>query len=207
MAGTEPEPRRRLCTPTERAAAVAFLQPGSGRIAAADWPGPLERLEQPGLYSWWANEAGADDLGNALEMEFPPGRIYAGLTGATKWPSGKVGKMSLRQRIGGSHLAGTIYGSTFRQTLAAVLREPLRLQLAAPGRMERNSELELSGWMRQHLEIAIYPFGHRDVLANLEHEVLTVLDPPLNLDGMPPTPMRVRIRALRAELGRRPRAS
>jgi hypothetical protein len=203
MAATEPKPRRRLCTPTERAAALAFLRPGGGRIPAADWPGSLERLDQPGLYSWWADAAGAHDLGKALEVEFPPGRIYAGLTGATKWPSGKVGKMSLRQRIGGSHLAGTIYGSTFRQTLAAILRQPLQLQLAAPGRLERNSELELSAWMRQHLQIAVYPFADRDVLANLEHEVLAALDPPLNLDGMPSTPLRVRIRALRVELGRR----
>ena len=37
--------------------------------------------------------------------------------------------------------------------------------------------------MRQHLQIAVYPFADRDVLANLEHEVLAALDPPLNLDS------------------------
>src|SRR4051794_11724867 len=59
MAAAEPEPRRRLCTPTERAAAVAVLEPGTGRISAANWPGPLERLDHPGLYSWWADARSA----------------------------------------------------------------------------------------------------------------------------------------------------
>ena len=145
---------------------------------------------------------GADDLQQGLGIELVLGRIYAGLTGATKWPSGKVGKMSLRARIGGNHLAGTIYGSTFRRTLAAILREPLQLQLKSPGRLERYSEKSLSAWMRQHLEVAVYPFPERDVLASLENEVLAVLDPPLNLEGMRWSPVRARLRVLRAELGR-----
>jgi hypothetical protein len=37
-------------------------------------------------------------------------------------------------------------------------------------------------------------------LANLEHRVLQVLDPPLNLDGMDMTPVRAALRALRASL-------
>jgi hypothetical protein len=115
---------------------------------------------------------------------------------------GQVGKMSLRARIGGNHLAGTICGSTFRRTLAAILREPLELQLGPPGRLERDSERRLSAWMRQHLEVAVYPFPDRDVLASLENEVLAVLDPPLNLEGMPASPIRARLRVLRAELGR-----
>ena len=86
--------------------------------------------------------------------------------------------------------------------LAAILRGPLQLQLEAPGRLERESERGLSLWMRQRLELAIYPFPARDVLASLEHGVLAALDPPLNLEGMPPTALRIRLRNLRADLGR-----
>jgi hypothetical protein len=56
-----------------------------------------------------------------------PGRIYAGQAGATKWPSGKVGKATLGSRIGGNHLRGSISASTFRSTLASALADPLKL--------------------------------------------------------------------------------
>ena len=178
-----------------------MLEPGV-RIAAADWPADLQRLGEPGLYSWWVDSAGARDLQQGLECGLSSGRIYAGLTGATKWPSGKAGRMTLRARIGGNHLGGTIKGSTFRRTLAAILRKPLDLRLESPGRLNRDSEKRVSAWMREHLEVAVHPFSERDPLASLEREVLVVLDPPLNLDGMPSTPIRERIRALRTELGR-----
>jgi hypothetical protein len=201
MAPADGNERRRFCTPKEVSAALAVLEPGE-RIAAADWPAKLERLDEPGLYSWWVGLAGAHDLERGLETELSPGRMYAGLTGATKWPSGKAGKMTLRARIGGNHLAGTIYGSTFRRTLAAILRKALDLQLESAGRLERDSERRLSAWMRERLEVAVYPFSERDPLTSLEREVLAVLDPPLNLEGMTASPVRKRIRALRAELGR-----
>jgi hypothetical protein len=202
MAPIEPEPRRWRSTQAEVTAALAALEPAAVRIAAADWPGSLVCLDQPGLYSWWVDVTGAHELERGLGMAVSPGRIYAGLTGATKWPSGEVGKMSLRERIGRNHLAGTIRGSTFRRTLAAILREPIGLRLEAPGRLERESERGLSVWMRQRLDVAVHPFPDRDALANLEDEVLAALDPPLNLEGVPPTALRVRLRGLRAELGR-----
>jgi hypothetical protein len=81
--------RRRRCTPAEVTAALAVLEPAGEHIAAADWPANLHGLDQPGLYSWWTDALGANDLERGLESELLPGRIYAGLTGATKWPSGK----------------------------------------------------------------------------------------------------------------------
>jgi hypothetical protein len=155
-----------------------------------------------GLYSWWIDRPGATDLTTGLELDLEPGRIYAGLTGATKWPSGKVGKMTLGDRIGRNHLRGTIRGSTFRRTLAALLRRRLGLRLGASGRLTAESEGRLSLWMRDHLAVAIYAFAERDALASLEHEVLAVLDPPLNLDHMEPTAVRIRVASLRRELGR-----
>lgn len=51
--------------------------------------------------------------------------------------------------------------------------------------------------MRAHLHVAVHPFASRDALADLEQHVLTQLDPPLNLDGRPTSPARVRLTALR----------
>lgn len=202
MPPTDSAARRQRCTPQEVAAALTALDARTERVTAARWPGTLKGLDQPGLYSWWTDRAGATDLSAGLELELAPGRIYAGLTGATKWPSGKVGKMTLGDRIGRNHLRGTIRGSTFRRTLAALLRQRLGLRLSAAGRLAAESEGLLSGWMRDHLAVAVYAFAERDALASLEHEVLATLDPPLNLDGMAPTPVRSRVARLREELGR-----
>lgn len=54
--------------------------------------------------------------------------------------------------------------------------------------------------MREHLSIVIVPVDDRATLASIETSVLDRLDPPLNLMGMRPTPVRDRLRALRAEL-------
>ena len=44
------------------------------------------------------------------------------------------------------------------------------------------------------------PFAEADALGDLEHRVLAVLDPPLNLDGMATTPLRAALARLRREL-------
>jgi hypothetical protein len=54
--------------------------------------------------------------------------------------------------------------------------------------------------MREHLEVAVHPFAEADALGDLEHRVLAVLDPPLNLDGMPPTTLRAGLARLRREV-------
>ena len=105
----------------------------------------------------------------------------------------KNGTTTLRNRIGSNHLRGTIRGSTFRRTLGACLRERLGLGIIAPGRLAPDSERALSSWMHEHLTVAVHPFPNRDVLGNLESEVLTALNPPLNLerptaDGNPHSP-------------------
>lgn len=192
--------RRIRCTAAETAAALDALDHRPVRVAASAWPGSLGPLDQPGLYSWWVDEVGAHDLTSGLGAPLDPGRIYAGQTGATKWPSGKVGTMTLRDRIGGNHLRGTIYGSTFRKTLASVLRLPLGLEIVGPKRLTRSSEQTLSVWIKAHLDIAVHPFPERDPLGDLERHVLTRLNPPLNLDGMASTPLRSLLAIRRREL-------
>lgn len=54
--------------------------------------------------------------------------------------------------------------------------------------------------MRQHLTVAVVPFADADALGDLERRVLTALNPPLNLDGMVPTPVRAVLSRRRAAL-------
>jgi hypothetical protein len=60
----------------------------------------------------------------------------------------------------------------------------------------------LSAWIAAHLELATHPFAEPDALGDLEHRVLGELDPPLNLDGRPPTLLRAKLGALRLALTR-----
>jgi hypothetical protein len=54
--------------------------------------------------------------------------------------------------------------------------------------------------MQQHVEVAVTTFDNADALRDLERRVLTTLDPPLNLDGMPPTAVRRALSARRIQL-------
>jgi hypothetical protein len=195
-----PVERRRHVTPSEVRRALNALQEKPSHVAAIDWPAGLQELDQPGLYSWWVDALGARMLMDGLGQTITPGRIYAGQTGATKWPSGKTGAMTLGKRLGGNHLNGQVRGSTFRLTLAAILADPEQLVITAPGRLARDSERRLSQWMRQHLHVAVHPFADRDALVDLERRVLEELDPPLNLDGRSATPIRTRLTHLRRRL-------
>lgn len=78
--------------------------------------------------------------------------------------------------------------------------QPLALLRTGPRQLDPDSEARLTVWMRNHLEVAVLPFVSRDSLGDLEHGVLTKLDPPLNLDGMTPTPLRSELSRRRAGL-------
>ena len=185
-----PRQRRRRATPREVRHAIRDLDGSPVRVAAIDWPGRLRGLDVPGLYSWWVDQPGARMLSTGLGHPVDPGRIYAGQTGATKWPSGKTGSMTLAKRIGGNHLAGQIVGSTFRLTPASILGDQLNLVAIDARHLDRASEQRLTDWMGTHLEVAVHRFATPDSLGDLERHVLTALDPPLNLDGQPPSTVR-----------------
>ncbi len=171
-------------------------------VRADRWPDGVAFVNQPGLYSWWVDEAGAADLSRGLGLTIEPGRIYAGQAGATYWPSGKVSDNTLGKRIGQMHLGGKVRMSTFRWTLAAALYDQLGLQVQASMLITPSSEQALSEWMRGRLSIAVHPHDDRDTLAGLEHAVLEYLDPPLNLGHMAPTPVRARLTELRRRISR-----
>jgi hypothetical protein len=182
--------------------AIFDLDESPTLVRACDWPADLTCLDRPGLYAWWVDEAGAADLSRGLGHELVAGRIYAGQAGATNWPSGKVGDNTLRKRIGQMHLGGKVRMSTFRWTLAAILFDHLGVQVKATMVMTPSSEQALTEWMHRHLSIAVHPHDDRDSLDGLEQELLGLLDPPLNLRHMVPTPARQHLTELRRRISR-----
>jgi len=171
-------------------------------VPVREWPAGVTCLDRPGLYAWWASEAGAADLSRGLGLTVAPGRVYAGQAGATKWPSGKAGTNTLGKRIGRMHLGGKVRMSTFRWTLAAPLFDQLGVPVQASLLITPPSEQALTEWMCAHLSVAVHPHDDRDTLGGLEHEVLQRLDPPLNLRHMRPTPLRARLTELRRRISR-----
>jgi hypothetical protein len=185
---------------------VARLRDGSRAEPPATFPRDVASAGQPGLYSWWCDAQGLAQLGAALDAELPP-LIYAGLAGATKWPSGRPGTATLFTPIGGMHLGQKIDFSTFRWTLAALLRTALGLQHIAPRRLAPASESALTDWMIAHLQVVAVPYPDRATLGVVEEAVLEALDPPLNLMGMRLTPLRQRLKELRSLLATSPAPS
>ena len=164
------------------------------RIRAAAFPRARQDMGSPGLYAWFLDELGAVDLSTGLGLSLPAGLIYAGQAGAG------MSTATLRSRIAGNHLGGTISGSTFRRTLAAVLASASGL--SRDGRsLSGDGEARLSAWMVSHLDVAVVAVADRGRLLLLEAEMLLGLDPPLNLQGMRPTPVRAAVARLRRALG------
>ncbi|KUI22740.1 hypothetical protein AU193_10595 [Mycobacterium sp. GA-1285] len=145
--------------------------------------------DSPGLYSWWVDEEGADDLSRGLGQEVTPGLIYAGLAGATRWPSGMRSNNTLWLRVMTMHLGGNHEFSTFRRTLGAIV--------AHSDGVTQIDEEGLTRWMHSHLRLVAFPYQDRDSLGRIEREVLAQLDPPLNLQHMTLTPIRRRVKHLR----------
>lgn len=158
--------------------------------------------DEPGIYAWWANPSGLALLSEPLGAPLSP-LIYAGQAGAASSRARKTGAATLRSRILVNHLRGNIRSSTFRLTLCAVLCGPLALRLTDSGRLERGSNAALSAWMDAHLRLTWVALPDRSTLGAIEEAVLRVLDPPLNLQGVEATPIRLRLRQLRANLASR----
>ena len=149
-----------------------------------------------GLYSWWA-DAEAQEL-FLRAGGIPVGQfLYVGQAGATRWPSGSKSTATLKSRIRSNHIRGNLSSSTFRRTISALLRQPLNLRLAEPAKLMLEDNRRLSGWIEDHLRVAIVPLGDRDSLECVEQAVLNTLDPPLNLGGRPPNDFRRHLTELR----------
>jgi hypothetical protein len=76
-----------------------------------------------------------------------------------------------------------------------------------PWLLTEDSRQRLSSCIGEHLRVTAVPVPDPGALAPIEDRVLAVLDPPLNLDGRPRTPLRQRLSELRAQLGQAAPAS
>lgn len=86
-------------------------------------------------------------------------------------------------------MGGAAEFSTFRRTLAAILRPVLPLVA--------ENDPRLSAWISDHLQVIALPMPDADSLGQIEVAVLDALDPPLNLHGRPSTAIRARLARLR----------
>jgi hypothetical protein len=87
------------------------------------------------------------------------------------------------------HLGKRSEFSTLRRSLGSVLAN-------ARG-WPAIDEAALTRWMHTHLRIIAIPVADVDTLGELETELLSKLDPPLNLSKVPRTPLRQSLSALR----------
>lgn len=175
---------------------VGLLSDPDRAVLAAAFPTSGAAQDRPGLYSWWASQEARSQLGGALGADLPA-LIYAGQAGAASSRSRRVGSATLRSRITTNHLRGNIGSSTFRLTLAACLRGSLNLEVTSKGRLEAESNLRLSAWIRTHLAVATVAHEDRMTLMAVEDAVLQRLDPPLNLKGMAASDTRRELSRLR----------
>ena len=177
--------------------AAACLGDFRRAVGGDDWDFQREDLAVPGLYAWWVDVSGAEDLSRGLGMPLPPSLTYVGEAGATKWPSGAPSSNTLAKRLTQMHVRGRVEFSTFRLSLAAMLHDDLQLRVVGQRLLSPDSEGRLSDWMAEHLSVATYPADDQDTLFDLEAQVVRRLDPPLNLRHLESTPMRRRLRELR----------
>lgn len=168
-------------------------------IPAVFLAGAGSGLRSPGLYSWWADEEGAADLARGLGHPVASGLIYVGLAGATHSRSGRRSKNTLWGRIKTMHLGASHEFSTFRLSLGSVLAE-------ARGEADIDEDA-LTTWMHERLRLIAVPVANADTLGDIETLILTELDPPLNLDKVGRSPLRIRLSALRKAHGRRVRSA
>ena len=176
------------------AEAVRVLSDQLEAEAAATFPSKGQKVLLPGLYSWWADQAARDAIGAVLENQLPS-LIYAGQAGAGT-------DADLKQRILSTHIGGRITRSTFRLTLASVLRHELGLELIASEKLSDKSEQTLTLWIKQHLSVAVFPYPDRSTLRKFEETVIQQLDAPLNLSKMHKGEVRRRLSDLRSEIRR-----
>lgn len=181
--------------PTPDQAARQLADPGE-RLPPSQLNG-LHGTEYPGLYAWFVDGEGSQHLTAGIGLPLGEGLIYSGQAGAG------TSRATLGSRIRGNHIGGDIYGSTFRLTLASVLRERLVLQPSGGGRMDRDGEGRLTVWMHEHLAVAVIAYPDRVGLDIFESAVLDRLDPPLNIAKRPPSPVRARLTERRRRFGKR----
>ena len=149
-----------------------------------------------GFYAWWITRGVLADL-----SERPHSTdeslllLYVGIS-----PARASSHQTLRSRLIGNHINGNIGSSTFRFSLAAVLREDLAL---LPRRTPTKITLVeaddacLRRWQFANLRLT---WCERERPWEIEHSVIHIMKPPLNLAGNRGHPFYSTLKASRAAL-------
>jgi hypothetical protein len=180
---------------------VAVLSQRDNAVEPQRFPRDRAEAAGPGMYAWWSDEQARTILGEEIGAELPP-LLYVGQAGATKWPSGTRSSATLASRIGGQHIRGNARSSTFRLTISSLLFRRFNLVAVIGGKLDPPSNALVSAWIADHLRVAIAPYDDRDTLGDIEAQVVTRLDPPLNLGHCLPSEARSRLTTLRRLLPR-----
>lgn len=155
------------------------------------WPiGELtERLDPvPGLYAVFGTDAAWDELGLPLDGDSRP--LYVGKAEdsfvsrdlRTHFASGKTGQSTVRRSF-----AALLHESAgFR----GVPRNPERPGHFANFGLTADDDARLTEWMWDRLSLAVWPSHGNVALRDIERRVVLLLDPPLNIEYLPPTSRR-----------------
>ncbi|MGY1829009.1 GIY-YIG nuclease family protein [Geodermatophilus sp. SYSU D01180] len=138
----------------------------------------------PGVYGWWLDRLPAPMNVTGCRSWRGLTLLYTGISPKQPPRNGRPpSKSHLRERIE-THYAGNAEGSTLRKTLGCLLAEELGIQLRRVGSGRRRTFIEgeqaLSTWMADHASVS---FVEHERPWELEDQLITTLDLPLNLDG------------------------
>jgi hypothetical protein len=149
-------------------------------------PEPVARASvpiAPGFYAWWARPERLVDATPEIPAVHPAGApadwalLYVGI--APKRESRTGVDRTIAARISKDHRAGNIGGSTFRQSLASILREALGLSpRVARDRARLLDERPLSRWIGENCALTTAVRAEPWII---EDEVIRLTTAPLNL--------------------------
>lgn len=177
--------RRLAAADSEVERAVAALA-DPDRTVAVD---ALDGLHDvAGLFAWHVDTDGARLLNRSLMLPVRRGVLHVGHAGAGGVAPDPA--RTVRHLVQDVQLAGRSRGSTFRGSLATILREPLGLSTL--------DDPVLTAWMHDHLRVTTWAVLEASSLAALWHRVVERLEPPLNIDHLRAAEMRRRLGQLRA---------
>ena len=163
-------------------------------------PSKAEPPFASGFYAWWCRQDGLTKASPTIpyERRVPTAEqwslLYVGIS-----PNGPTRARNIAIRFAKDHTGGTIGGSTFRQSLAALTKEALALQpRRGSDRSRLLSEAPLSGWIEDCCGVTFAPAERP---WEIEAEVIRLLNPPLNINNGT-HPFRIQVKASRAALRR-----
>jgi hypothetical protein len=137
-----------------------------------------------GVYGWWFRDAPAQIDTTECRKRDNLALLYVGISPRRPPRSGQAAsQQNMRTRLW-MHYAGNAEGSTLRKTLGCLLAEQLGIQLRRVGSGRRRTfadgERLLSAWMSQNAFVSwlIYERPWK-----LEHDLITTVDLPLNLES------------------------